>query len=58
MIGDWLREWHEFSRPITDRSKAKSMQCRITFDIQFKLARNKQSKSKFSHKIFGLMEVS
>ena len=29
---DWLREWHEFSGPIKERSKAKPMQFRITFD--------------------------
>ena len=29
---DWLRKWHEFSGPIKERSKAKPMQFRITFD--------------------------
>ena len=29
---DWLREWHEFSGPIKERSKAKPMQFPITFD--------------------------
>ena len=28
---DWLREWYEFSEPITGRSKAKSMKSRMTF---------------------------
>ena len=35
---DWLRGWREFSRPITERSKAKPMQSRITFDTQLKIA--------------------
>ena len=35
---DWLRGWCEFSRPITERSKAKPMQSRITFDTQLKIA--------------------
>ena len=29
---DWLREWRQFSRPITERSKAKTKQRLITFD--------------------------
>ena len=29
---DWLREWREFSGPITERSKAKPIQSGITFD--------------------------
>ena len=33
---DWLREWREFSGPITERSKDKPMQFRITFDTQLK----------------------
>ena len=33
-----LRGWREFSRPITERSKAKPMQSRITFDTQLKIA--------------------
>ena len=28
----WLREWREFSRPITERNNTKPMQSRITFD--------------------------
>ena len=32
LASDWLRGWREFSRPITERSKAKPMQHRITFD--------------------------
>ena len=35
---DWLRGWREFSRPITERSKAKPIQSRITFDTQLKIA--------------------
>ena len=35
---DWLRGWREFSRPITERSKAKPMQSWITFDTQLKIA--------------------
>ena len=34
---DWLREWREFSGPITERSKDKPMQFRITFDTQSKI---------------------
>ena len=34
---DWLRGWREFSRPITEHSKAKPMQSRITFDTQLKI---------------------
>ena len=29
---DCLKEWREFSGPITERSNAKPMQSRITFD--------------------------
>ena len=35
---DWLKGWREFSRPITERSETKSMQSRITFDTQLKIA--------------------
>ena len=42
---DWLRGWHEFSRPITAHSKAKPMQSRITFDTQLKIAQTAQAKS-------------
>ena len=35
---DWLRRWREISTPITERSKAKPIQFRITFDTQLKLA--------------------
>ena len=35
---DWLRELHEFSGPITERSKEKLMQTLITFDNQLKTA--------------------
>ena len=34
----WLRSWHEFFQPITERSKVKSKQMRITFDTQLKTA--------------------
>ena len=34
---DWLRGWREFSGPITERSKDKPMQFRITFDTQLKI---------------------
>ena len=27
---DWLREWHKFSGPITEQSKAKTEQSQIT----------------------------
>ena len=33
---DWLREWREFSGPITEQIKTKKKQCRITFDAQLK----------------------
>ena len=35
---DWLRGWREFSRLITERSEAKPMQSRTTFDTQLKIA--------------------
>ena len=35
---DWLIEWREFSGPITERSKAKPTQSRITCDVQLKAA--------------------
>ena len=35
---DWLKKWREISKPITERSKAKPMQSRITFDTQLKIA--------------------
>ena len=34
----WLRKWREFCQPITERSKAKPKQTRITFDTQLKTA--------------------
>ena len=34
---DWWRKWCEYSDPITERSKAKPVQSRITFDTQLKL---------------------
>ena len=37
---DWLRGWREFSRPITQSSKIKPMQSRITFDTQLKITLN------------------
>lgn len=35
---DWLRGWREYSEPITEQSKAKLKQNRITFDTQQKIA--------------------
>ena len=35
---DWLTKWHEYSGPITERSKAKPRQSQITFDSQLKIA--------------------
>ena len=35
---DWLSWWREFFKPITERSKAKPKQFRITFDTQLKTA--------------------
>ena len=35
---DWLRGWREFSRPITERRKAKPMQFRIAVNTQLKIA--------------------
>ena len=35
---DWLRGWRKFYRPITEYSKAKPIQSRITFDTQLKNA--------------------
>ena len=35
---DWLRRWREFFKPITERSKAKPKQFRITFESQLKTA--------------------
>ena len=37
---DWLRGWHEFSGPITERKKAKPMQFQITLDTRLKLVLN------------------
>ena len=34
---DWLR-WRDFFKPITDRSKVKPKQFRITFDTRLKIA--------------------
>ena len=36
-VSDWSRERREFSKPITERSKAKPMQSEITFNTQLKL---------------------
>ena len=49
---DWLREWREFSRPITEQRKAKPIESRIAFDTQFRIAPNSSS-SYASKKIFG-----
>lgn len=35
---DWLREWLESSRPITERSRAKPMQSWVTFDDEMEIA--------------------
>ena len=35
---DWSRKWREFSRPIAKRGKGKTIQSRITFYAQFKIA--------------------
>ena len=35
---DWLSWWREFFKPITEHSKAKPKQFRITFDTQLKIA--------------------
>ena len=35
---DWLRLWHEFFGPITQRSEAKPKQSSITFDTQLETA--------------------
>ena len=35
---DWFREWRGFSGPITERSKTKSIRCRLAFDTQLKIA--------------------
>ena len=35
---DWLREWREFSGPITEQSKVNEMQSRITLDTQLKIS--------------------
>jgi len=32
----WMRQWREFSKPVTQRSKAKLEQMQIAFDIQMK----------------------
>ena len=37
-VFDWLRLWHRFSGPITEQSKAKPKQSRITFETQLKIA--------------------
>ena len=34
----WLRKWHEFCQPITERSKAKLKGTQLTLDTQFKTA--------------------
>ena len=37
-VFDWLRLWYRFSGPITEQSKAKPKQSRITFETQLKIA--------------------
>ena len=39
---DWLRLWHEFSGPITQRSEAKPKQYSITFDTHLETALTKE----------------
>ena len=34
---DWLMEWHKFSGPITEQSKAKPKKSWVTFDTQLKI---------------------
>ena len=36
-VSNWFRAWHEFSGPITKRSKEKSWQSWTTLDIQLKI---------------------
>ena len=43
-VSDWLSKWHEFSRPITERSKEKPIQSRITFDTRLKIALKRAKK--------------
>ena len=35
---DWLRKWHEISKPISKRINAKPKQMQITFDSHVKIA--------------------
>ena len=39
-VSDWFKKlrWRDFSKPITECSKAKPTQSRITFDTQLKIA--------------------
>ena len=37
-VSDWLRKWREFSGPITERSKAKPHQSRLTFITHLTIA--------------------
>jgi len=39
-----MKKWREFFKPIAQRTDAKPMQTRITFDCQVKTAQNKFSK--------------
>ncbi len=38
MTSDWMKKWRESFKPTTERSNAKPMQTRITFDTQVKTA--------------------
>ena len=44
-ISNWWRMWREFSKPITEQSKAKPKQTPITFDTQLKPAPQDRSNS-------------
>ena len=52
----WLRGWREFSRPITERNKAKPMQFWITFDTQLKIALRSTSYLKSEFILFFVTE--
>ena len=41
----WLREWRKFSGPITEQSKAKTKQTRISVDSQLEIAPAKTIRS-------------
>ena len=46
----WLGKWHEICQPITERSKVKPKQTRITFDTQLKtVLQSKMSEASWIH---------